>query len=245
MITSGKYINFIIEAINVLRQELISRNGLGLTDENIHIENFVCYLLNLCFGYELKNLNEETANHPGIDLGDVKKGIGFAITSTKTSVKVNTTLDTVLQHNINEKYPRINIFITTAKQDSYTITSQYQPFNPDVDILDFDDLYKKALYLDVAKQEEIASYIHTQMPYVSKSIGLDYFSPHTLKRHVAHFEPSDWENERLTIEHNFGYMPQVCVMDSDGNEVVVAIQRNEKTVIIGASVNFSGSALLS
>lgn len=67
MITSAKYINFIVEKLNVIRQEIISKNQMGLYDDNVHVENFVCYLLNSCFGYQLVNLNEKKANYKGIE----------------------------------------------------------------------------------------------------------------------------------------------------------------------------------
>ena len=55
MINSGKYINYIIENLNVIRQEIISKNKLGLTDENIIVENFIGHILNLIYGYNLIN----------------------------------------------------------------------------------------------------------------------------------------------------------------------------------------------
>ena len=85
MITSGKYINYIIETINIIRQEIISKTPLGLTDENIFLETYICEILNRTFDYKLKNLNEEKANFPGVDLGNKQNNIGFQITSTKTS----------------------------------------------------------------------------------------------------------------------------------------------------------------
>lgn len=43
---------------------------LGLFDDNKYWENIIRYLMNAVYGLDLKNLNEEKINYPGIDLGD-------------------------------------------------------------------------------------------------------------------------------------------------------------------------------
>jgi hypothetical protein len=74
---------------------------------------------------------------------------------------------------------------------------------------------------------------------------VDYFSPNTVKRLIHEFQADSWVNGQLIIEHNFDYLPQVCVMDSVGTEVMVEIKRDEKVVILEARPNFSGKVLLS
>jgi hypothetical protein len=252
MITSAKYINYIVETINVLRQEIISRNQMGLLDDNIHIENFVCYLLNEIFSYQLINLNSEQRNSPGIDLGDSNKGIGIQVTATKTSAKINSTLKTIFEHKRYEKYPNIKFFVTTFKQETYTLEKSYAEhlkFNINSDVLDFDDLYKRSMYLNITQQKKIADYIHEQIPYVTASIGGDYFSPNTVKRLVQEFQSDSWVNCEgdfdLVIEHNFGYLPQVCVMNLLGEECSVDLKRDEKVVKLRSRINFSGKVLFS
>lgn len=256
MITSAKYINYIVESINVLRQEIISRNQMGLLDDNKHIENFVCYLLNEIFGYQLINLNCEQLNNPGVDLGDLTRGVGIQVTATKTSAKINSTLKTIIEHKCHEKYLSIKFFITTSKQEVYTLEDsylKYLTFDINSDILDFDDLYKRAMYLNIAQQKNITEYIHEQIPYVTASIGVDYFSPNMVKRLVHEFQSDSWincqpvmgHNFEIVIEHNFDYLPQVCVMDLSGNEVIVGIKRDEKFVTLGSLMNFPGKVLLS
>lgn len=249
MITSAKFVNYIVETLNILRQEIISKNKLGLYDDNIHMENFICYILNLCYGYELVNLNENKANYPGIDLGDSKAKIGFQITSTNTSQKINSTLETFITYKCYKLYPNLKFFLLTHKQSKYSINTKFDglfEFNPNQDILDFDDLYVRSMYLTPSKQKEIVEYIHIQVPYVSESIGVDYFNPNTLKRLLHIFKADDWcEDYSLKIEHNFGYIPQVCVMSPDGKELKVIVKKDEKYVIIRASPHkWDGKILL-
>ncbi len=248
MITSAKYINYIVETVNVFRQELISKNKMGLFEGNPHVENFVCQLLNICFDYNLENLNSEKINFPGIDLGDKNKGIGFQVTATKTSEKIKTSLETIVRNNCHTTYPNIRFFITTSKQTSYSINSDAAPniaFTPEIDILDFDSIFIRSMYLDIDKQKELVDYIHQQIPIVSDSIGVDFFTPNIIKRLEYNFTVNDWNDHELHIEHNFGYTPQVSVTTTNGSLVTARIIRSEKTVTLWAGNAFDGIALLS
>ena len=194
------------------------------------------------------NLNAEKARYPGIDLGDTEAGIGFQVTATKTSQKVVSTLETFVKHECYKKYPSIKFFILTEKLNSYSIknfnTHIKIEFNPEKDILDFDSLYIRSMYLDLSEQKEVVEYIHQQLPYVSESIGVDYYSPITYKRLVHEFKEDDWLDGQITIEHNFGYLPQVSVMMADGREALLGITRTEKCICLAASMKFAGKALL-
>lgn len=55
--------------------------------ENVRAESFFCGLFNLIYDLELKNLNQKVLNAPAIDLGDVKAGVSYQITSTNTRTK--------------------------------------------------------------------------------------------------------------------------------------------------------------
>ena len=64
-------------------------NTINLTDINICSEDFFADLLNLIYGYDLKNLNALQKNYSGIDLGDIKNRVCVQITSNKTNNKCN------------------------------------------------------------------------------------------------------------------------------------------------------------
>jgi hypothetical protein len=253
MITSAKYVNYIVETLNILRQELISLDGLKLYDGNIHAENFICTLLNMCYDYELINLNEEKSNFPGLDLGDKNLGIGVQITSTKTSLKVNNTLEKCCNHECYKTFPKIKIFILTEKQNKYSVTYNYEgmmEFDVEKDILDFDSLYIKIMYLSVTKQRQIADYILQEIPIVSSSLGVDFYCPSTYKRFQKNFEEGDWIEKSkndyiINFEHNFGYIPQCATLEENGQQVSCEVKPDEKTVTIGATSRFKGKIILS
>lgn len=172
MLTRQKYIDEVIESLNILRQEITSKSKLNLTDGNIHIEKFLCGLLNICYGYNLINLNKEIMNYPGIDLGDEELKLGFQVTSTKTSTKINDTLRKFIDNKCYEKYKSIKFFIVTEKQDSYKISVDYSDkviFNWEEDIIDFDDLFFHLNDKDTDILKDVHTYVNREVTNVFNS----------------------------------------------------------------------------
>ena len=167
MILSGQYLDHIIRELTIIRYEIASRNQLNLTDDNIHMQNFMCGILNIVYGYSLVNLNSAHENFPGLDLGDEELKIGFQITATKTGQKIKDTIDTCIKHPCCHKYSNIKVFILTSKQSQYTIdyTNDIFSFNPTTDILDFDDIFKEiSSCTDVDKKRQLYEYIQKEIP---------------------------------------------------------------------------------
>jgi hypothetical protein len=166
-LNSAKYYDIIIENLTVLREEIRSKSKIGLLDINKHCEDFVKEILNKVYGYELINLNRETINFPGLDIGDINTGIAFQISSTKTSVKIDNTLEMCLNKKHFDKFPKISIFILTSKQKSYsikTVTAPHFHFT-EKNIIDFDDIYQDILQLDIDKKKDLSEYIERELPY--------------------------------------------------------------------------------
>ena len=135
----------ILKNLLILKEEINARNKLGYTDLNKSVENFFCKVLNIIYGYDLKNLNEKQENYPGIDLGDLKNSIAYQITSEKTSKKINQTLQEYIDNKYYEDYSQLKIFIVGSKQNSYSInidTALYFKFDIKSHIIDLNDLFK-------------------------------------------------------------------------------------------------------
>jgi hypothetical protein len=118
MITRGIIIGKLIDDLSNLQGQIDFRCQVGLTDLNKYCEDFIKEVANICWGLNLKNLNEDRSNEPGLDLGDSKNKIAFQITSTSTSEKVNNTLDKITAEQL-AKYETIKIFILGKKQGKY------------------------------------------------------------------------------------------------------------------------------
>lgn len=149
---------------------LQKKNTLGLTDDNKLWENIIKTVLNMCYGYDLANLNEDRMNYPGVDLGDYSQGLAFQVTATKTGAKVENTLDTVLEHEIYKSFKTIKIFVLGVKQKSYAVDfTKYQKhfnFSTD-DIMDFNDLLKKFSEMDCTELKPVLEYMKEELPCVT------------------------------------------------------------------------------
>lgn len=121
--------------------------ALGLTDLNHFSEGFLLDLLKEVYALpDLRNLNSERSNFPGLDLGDDKSGSAFQITSTTDLSKIKSTLQTVIDAGLHNRFSRIQIFILTEKQSTYSQSSVNQvtngliKFNTSKDIVDYRDI---------------------------------------------------------------------------------------------------------
>jgi hypothetical protein len=171
--TTGKYFEGIIEMLNYYRSEAQTFSALGLSNITKHSENFLKRILNLIYNYELENLNKGKSNYPGLDLGDTGEGIAFQITATKKSEKIDDTLATCIKYKHYEIFKRINVFILTSKQSSYTVktvTEPYLSFSSEKNIMDFNDLFKEIEHLDPARMKAMYEYIKTELLPVIESI---------------------------------------------------------------------------
>lgn len=157
MITRGHYIGHIVDDLTSIAEQVQTRCALKLYDLPLHLENFYKDLLSILLDINLKNLNEEQSNAPGLDLGDKKSGDAFQITATKTGQKINKTLKAVTDKQVGD-YPNIRMLIVIRKQTSYKKLDKVQMkrcgFSKD-DIWDFQDVCAKLVTADISKLERI------------------------------------------------------------------------------------------
>lgn len=83
--------------------------GGGIRSEGA--EYLYCDLLNVAFGYELKNMNRIRDNFPAIDLGDGEERLAVQVTSTGDAAKVKKTLERFYTHKLDENYDRLIVVI--------------------------------------------------------------------------------------------------------------------------------------
>ncbi len=121
MITRGYYIGEIVDSLTSIAEQVDTRCKLNYTDLNIHLEVFFQEILNLTFNINLHNMNEKRINTPGLDLIDSIKSIGFQITSTKNSKKINQTL--IMVSKLTSIPKKINILIIGKKQVNYKLNN--------------------------------------------------------------------------------------------------------------------------
>jgi hypothetical protein len=161
MLTRGYCIGYIIDELTQIAEKAKVRAALNLNDLPIYIETFIKELLNKIFIYNLKNLNDENHNSPGIDLGDEFNKIAFQITIQNTSQKANSMI-TKVEENIGSyspKYDKYIMFVLGKKQNSYSINSNGINFDASNNIMDLNDISKKIMDLSIEKLFDLKKFI--------------------------------------------------------------------------------------
>lgn len=167
MITRGHFIGQIIDELSDISHQVETRCGLGLTDLNRHLENFFKDVLNTILDLNLGNLNAERSNNPGLDLADPVSKKAFQITSTKTSQKINKTLEKVTDDDL-KKYDTIYVLIVGRKQGSYTLdgTQCGRCRFGESNIWDMFDLCKLSMDMPLDRLQKLFDYIRSEVARV-------------------------------------------------------------------------------
>ena len=108
MISRGIIIGKIVDDLASLKYQIETRNKLGQLDLTKFCEDFFREVLNTTYGLNLKNLNDERSNEPGIDLGDDKAQIAFQVTSKNKLSKIHDTLNKITEAAMATR-PSINL----------------------------------------------------------------------------------------------------------------------------------------
>ncbi|MFT3679846.1 MAG: SMEK domain-containing protein [Ferruginibacter sp.] len=186
-----KQVHLISKISSLLTQfslEIRDKGKLKLHDINLISEDILVPILSILYDTDLRNLNDEKANYPGIDLasdehitlGGVRKKIAFQITSTKNIDKVLETLTTYTSHNFYKHFDCIYIYNLTEKQSRYNKSSVEKikkiiqnkfVFDLNKNILDKSDLLKKVKSLTpLSKIDSILRLLEDQLVYKKKSL---------------------------------------------------------------------------
>jgi hypothetical protein len=121
-------------------------NSLYYFDINKISEGVSLRLLNLVYELDLKDLNEEKANFPGIDLGnDVSSKIAFQITSDNSSKKIKGTLKTFKESGFDKKFTKgVKFLILRTRKKRFSKIEGYDDiFDASKDILYVSDLIRE------------------------------------------------------------------------------------------------------
>ena len=193
MINKKKYVEYVIDKIALLRAEISSLNKQGYNDANLYCENIVKNIMNIVYDYDLINLNSIKNNYPGVDLGDYQKKIAVQVTSTKTSQKVNKSLEKIEDNNIRDDFDIIYIFILTKKQSTYKINEEYRSFDYKKYIIDFDDIIDEFINLNTLTMHKLYHIFEVEFCDTANSIRtreiilfmVNDFSRNQLKKQIA------------------------------------------------------------
>lgn len=165
MMSKEIYLKEIAESLALLSEEVTILNAVNLYDINIIAEDFFPGLLNLIYGYELKNANYIEKNAPAIDLFDKKNKIVVQVTSDNSSKKINHTIDEFNKNEYYKIYDRLIVLILTHKK-RYSIefnTDGKFIFDKTKDIWDVKNIIKDIRDLNTNQIKEINSYLSNEL----------------------------------------------------------------------------------
>lgn len=158
------------ELLARFRYEVEQASATGALDTNRYAETILVPLFREVYGYtELKNLNADNNNFPGIDLGDEQASVAIQVTSTSNSNKVKHTLEKFAEYGHYEKYKLLKIYILTQKQQSYSgqgydkIIQNRFSFDKDTDIFDYLDLIKVINSFPLEKAQRVLTILQQNL----------------------------------------------------------------------------------
>lgn len=137
----------------------------NLFDINKHCENFYCGLLNIIYGYDLKNINAEVKGFTAVDLIDDKNGIYIQVTSDNSTDKVQTTIDKFIKTGFYKK-GKLLLLIISGKKKKYRKSFNTQgkfTFNSSKDIIDNRDLLFKISNLPIDQINQVLKYLKSEL----------------------------------------------------------------------------------
>lgn len=165
MMNKEIYLKNVAESLALLSKQVELLNAVNLYDINIIAEDFFTGLLNLIFGYKLKNANVVEKNTQAIDLIDEENKISIQVTSDNSSTKIKHTIHEYIGNKSYEKYDRLIVLILTRKK-KYSKpfdTNNTFIFDKGSDILDIKDLIKSIRGLEIEKIREINDFLGREL----------------------------------------------------------------------------------
>lgn len=160
MYTREKYIKSIIDGLGRLQHELDMLDKINLYDINIISEDFFTGLLNLIYGYELKNANHDKKNTEAVDLVDIKHRIAVQVTHDNSREKISSTIRAYIDGGLYDDYDRLILFLLRSKKNYVKDfdTKEMLRFDIKRDIMDISDLIPEIKALDTERLKAVDAY---------------------------------------------------------------------------------------
>lgn len=214
------YIRQITDALAILSRKVEIKASLNLTDINVCAEDFYKDLLNLAFGYKLKNINESEPNAAAIDLYDSENRIAIQVTSTSAIVKTRKTVKKFIEKEHYRNYDRLiilNLVKVTQHKESHIGEADKFQIDTKQDIWDYSYFARKIRHQDSATLKNIVDFLHKELKIVPdaklpKEVQtiitlIDHLSNciHTAtgKRFIEEPDPDGKINERFANHSDF------------------------------------------
>src|SRR3989337_957669 len=160
--------------IELMSRWVVSVKGatqMNLTDLNKVSETLLVPLLSEVYELpDLRNLNTESKNFPGIDLVDDNKRVAIQVTATATSDKIKHSLAEFVENGLYKQYERLIIYILVEKQKTYSgtgfddIIKDHIQFDKKKDIQDYRDLLEVINGFQIDQAKRILDILEANFP---------------------------------------------------------------------------------
>ena len=138
------YISDILDRLSGLAYNVELRGSLNLLDLHVISEDFYVDLLNLIYGWKLRNANSLQQNAPGIDLVDDSNRILAQVTGTSTKGKIDHSLKEIPEKYTGYHFYFVPIVIDAKEQRKYKYNPPHKVvFNPKTDMLGIDLFWRQ------------------------------------------------------------------------------------------------------
>lgn len=168
-----RYYSNIRSKLSFLVTEIRSDNSVNLQALNIHAENIFAGVLNILYGWSLKNANAEQQNAAGIDLFDADKKIVVQVSSKHTHKKIQEeSINKIVNQTVGDgeptpKYKGYHYYFLAiaeiAKPTKAFTIPNWLTFEPKTDILDLTKLLSDVLNSDIEKQKQLSELLDREM----------------------------------------------------------------------------------
>jgi hypothetical protein len=165
----------IVMKLSILRYMVKSLCKRGRTDLSRACEPFFRDLLNLIFGYELENANDEKLNAAAIDLRDRNNRLCFQITARTDRRKIQDTINLFRKRNLDKEFSELRFLLLSEKKISSKPFSTWGDFNFSFDrhVLDVDDVIAATEALPLQKLKAVHAFIESQLAAITHSLEPD------------------------------------------------------------------------
>lgn len=172
------------ELIAQFSREAEAASAMQQYDAHLVAEQVICGLMqSLCGWPQMRNLNAEQSNFPGIDLADDGARVAIQVTATADLTKVKHTLEKLISHGLHQRYDRLVVYVLTAKQGSYSqtaidgVTGDSFTLTADQDIWDYRDLCAKATEASPVSLQQAVNHLKTYLRGVPMGLADEDIDP--------------------------------------------------------------------
>ncbi len=180
-----KALDNISKILAITRYDIEHHQEIGDYSLNIHGENYFRDVFNFIYGYDLKNVNFESANAACIDLVDKKRKLAYQITTTRTKEKIEKTLRILSNQKYKGYEVKIYFLLDKAKPNSATIQELSDKYGVTLSevLADYTDLMKDIGNLETNKLMELNNqYFKGIEKHYTDEVVLDLVCKHLLKK---------------------------------------------------------------